>query len=508
MAAEEIELKLRVQTAELPRLRALLNRRAGARARETRLTSLYFDTPQLDLLQAAFALRVRRAGRRWVQTLKGGGVVQGGLHVREEQEWPVVRPLPDLTKLKLAAPSLPWRDIGDQLIPLFTTEFRRSTWVIVHAHGEIEVALDQGQVRAGQAHEDILELELELKAGETSSLYALALELAAAIPLAPDPTSKAERGYRLFRGLPLAPAKAQAAALRAEMSVEQAFIAIVWNCLDQMQRNQRGVDEESDPEFIHQMRVALRRMRSALSLFQIAVPRASWEPIAVELRWLAGTLGAARDWDVLEEEVLPPLIAELEGRKPLTYLPQRVRAERRKARSQARAAVRAERYGLLALNLERWLAARAWRAEIDAEQLARLEGPVRGLAEQLLQRRHRQLRRRGRGLAQLSDPERHRVRVAAKKLRYAVEFFAGLYPGKAVRPYLSGLTGLQDVLGAFNDAATTLRHAQSLCAHVRDERCREEAGVLAGWAVAAMSGQLSRLDATWKRYRHQSPFWG
>ena len=506
--AEEIELKLRVQAADLPSIRSALTRLAGGvRARQTKLTSLYFDTPDLILLRAGAALRVRRVGRRWVQTLKGGGMVHGGLHVRAERESPVAGPVPDVTRIELTLPALSWPEIAPQLVAIFSTEFQRSLWRISHQGSEIEAALDRGQVSSGKRRKDILELELELKAGQPAVLYALALELAALAPLAPDPVSKAERGYRLFQGVPLTPVKAAMPALDASCTVEQTFAAIVWNCLDQLQRNQRGVVEQSDPEFIHQMRVGLRRLRSALSLFATAVPRASWHAWAAELRWLAGELGAARDWDVLKEELLPPLIAYLQDRRPLTYLPNRVARERLQARRKARAATLSPRYGLLVLSIERWLGARAWRAGASAEQLELLDGAIGPLAEMLLDRRHQQLHRRARHLARLSDEKRHRVRVTAKKLRYAAEFFVSLYPRKAARPYLAGLVALQDVLGALNDDATALRHAAELCTASRDPRCRDEAGILAGWSASRMSQQLQQLGKAWKRCRRQRPFW-
>jgi triphosphatase len=505
----EIELKLRVSSADLPALRAaLIQRASGTRPRPTKLVSLYFDTAHLSLLGSGSALRVRRIGRRWVQTLKGGGAVHGGLHVREEQEWPVSRPLPDLTKLKQAAPELPWSEIGPQLLPIFTTEFQRTAWLVRYQNCAIEAALDHGLVHSGERQEELLELELELKVGSPAVLYDFALALAATVALAPDPVSKAERGYRLFQGLPLSPAKASTPVLDESLTVEQAFVAIAWNCLDQLQRNQRGVAEQADPEFIHQMRVALRRLRSALSLFSIALPRASWAPWAPELRWLAGELGGARDWDVLEEELLPPLVEHLRERRPLGYLPQRVRRQRLKARREARAAIATPRYGLLMLTVERWIEAKVWRASASAEQTALLDGPIKALADMLLGRRHEQLHRRGRRLARLDDEKRHRVRVTAKKLRYAAEFFVSLYSRKAARAYLSALATLQDALGLLNDDATALRLARGLCDHVHEPHCREEAGILAGWCASRMSQHLQGLAKVWKQYARKQRFWG
>ena len=503
----EIELKLRVQAADLPQIRAALTRFAGKRARQVKLTSLYFDTPQLTLLQAGAALRVRRVGQRWVQTLKSGGAVQGGMHVREEQEWPVARPAPDLSRLKPQVLGLAWHDIAPQLVPVFSTTFQRSLWQITYQGSEIEAALDQGFVHAGERQEGILELELELKTGQPAMLYELALELATLVSLAPDPVSKAERGYRLFQGAPLIPVKAVAPQLLQTQTVEQAFVAIVWNCLDQLQRNQLGVVELNDPEFIHQMRVAIRRLRSALSLFSTAIPRASWEAWSAELRWLATELGAARDWDVLDQALLPALIAHLKQHQALVYLPKRVKAERLKARHKARLAVVSPRYGVLMLTLARWLDARQWQVGASADQAALLQGAILPLAERLLAHRHQQVQRRGRHLAKLSDEKRHLLRVTAKKLRYAAEFFVALYPPKLGQPYLAGLAALQDVLGALNDNATALHHVVQLCTSARDPRCHEEAGILQEWSASNRRRQLQQLDKAWKKYRQQRPFW-
>ena len=508
MAAEEIELKLRVQESDLPKLRALLTRMAGGgKAARLKLTSLYFDTPHLDLLNGGTALRVRRVGRRWVQTLKGGGKVLGGLHARLEQESNVPRPMPDISLINQSGTGLNWDEIAPQLVPVFSTEFQRTLWQIDHQGSRIEAALDQGMVHSGEQQEALLELELELKSGQPSALHELALELAASLALAPDPISKAERGYRLFHHEMLVPAKATIPAMETTFTVEDAFIGVMWNCLDQLQRNQRGVAEQTDPEFIHQMRVALRRLRSALSLFSGAVRRESWEGWSDELRWLAGELGTAREWDVLEEELLPPLMAYLQGRKPLEYLPGRVHAERLRARRRARTAVLSPRYGVLALSIECWLNQKQWREGASDEQLALLDSPVHPLANVLLQQRHDQLHRRGRHLVRQPDAKRHRARVTAKKLRYALEFFASLYPRKAAKSYLNALASLQDALGTLNDEATALQHAAQLCAMARSPRCAEEAGILSGWCAARMSQQLQDLGKIWKAYLRQSPYW-
>lgn len=496
--ATEIELKLTIDPAHVARLRrhSVLESLVQGKPRHQKLHSVYFDTPELDLLRAGIALRLRRVGGRWVQTVKGGGSAEGGLHQRDEWEWPVrggePEPAPS-TAPGLAGLLMP--ELLARLRPLFVTEFWRTAWQLRTAQGaEIELALDQGEVRAGDRHQPISEVELELKAGEAANLFEVALAIQEQVPLRVEDLSKAQRGYLLCSGETPPPRMAQPVVLAPEMPVMQAFQRIAGECLAQLQGNVAGLGQ--DPEYLHQARVAVRRLRSALGLFGAALPDAR-AGIVEELRWLMGCLGPARDWDVFVTQTLPPIVEQLPGNRALARLQADAAGWRDTCRQAALEAVLSQRYTRLVLMLGLHL----------ARQTEPSGGPVAlgKFAAQTLTRQHKRLRRRGRRHATLSPAERHALRIAAKKLRYAAEFFAVIYPRKRARPYLAALAALQDVLGALNDAVVTQRLLAELGG--RGAVRAQASGIVSGWAACASRERLQQLDEAWRNFARQKVFW-
>lgn len=199
----EIELKLDLdpREAELLRAHPLLAHYRTAPPRTRRLWNTYYDTRDLALRRAGCALRVRRAGDGLVQTLKGGGRVESGLHVREEIETPVLRPEPDVAALLARMPDGPWRALlrDATLAPLFTTDFERTAWQLRSANGDrVELALDLGEVAHGGRRTPIAEIELELLEGDPACLAELAQALGRDVALRPSDISKAQRGYALY----------------------------------------------------------------------------------------------------------------------------------------------------------------------------------------------------------------------------------------------------------------------------------------------------------------------
>lgn len=490
--ATEIELKLTIDPAHAALLRRhpLLASLAQGKPRRQRLHSVYFDTPELDLLRAGVALRLRRVGGRWVQTVKGGGSVAGGLHQRDEWEWPVPGGALDLTLIgESSLAAIMTDDLPARLRPLFVTQFWRTAWQLRTAQGaEIELALDQGEVQAGEGRMPISEVELELKAGEATSLFEVALALQEQVPLHVEDLSKAQRGYLLASGETLPPRMAQPVFLAPQMPVAQAFRDIAGECMAQLQGNVAGLGQE--PEYLHQARVAVRRLRSALGLFGAAAPAG----VVEELRWLMGCLGPARDWDVFVSQTLPPIVEELTGNPALARLRADAARLREVHRQAALEAVLSQRYTRLVLTLGLVLAR---QAEPPGDPVALAE-----FAAQTLTRQHKRLRRRGKHHATLSPAERHALRIAAKKLRYAAEFFAGIYPRKRARPYLAALAALQDVLGALNDAAVTQRLLAEL-----DAPRGQAAGIVSGWMACASRERLTQLDQAWCNFVRHKAFW-
>lgn len=513
-ASLEIELKLAASPENLERLlrSPVIRHAARGRAHTRSLTSVYYDTPDFALLHEGVALRLRRDGRRWAQTIKAAGKVQGGLHLRDELETPVPAQILNFHALAASGMSRVFEDqaLRAELRPLFATEFRRTLRDLEPQAGlRIELAVDVGHIRAGPAGAAISEAELELKEGAPEVLLDFALTLLEQVPLRLEPASKAQRGYALVAGKPLPPTKAECPALERTMSVSDAFRAVAFGCLAHLQANEPGLLASVDPEYLHQARVALRRLRSALSVFSGAFPRVSLEPLVAQLRWLGGLLGPARDWDVLATQTLPPLAETFPGDPALHALIEHVAELRGGADAVAREAVASPRYTTMLLDLIATFYRCPWDTLADEAAAVERDRPLEEFCASVLAHRHRRVIRRGRHLAQLDGAGLHTLRIRIKKLRYAAEFFSSLYATHGVHDYTAALAHLQSLLGGINDAATVER----LCERLREREdysapaLTEAIGVLRGWAGAAASTHRSGLDAAWQAFRDVQKFW-
>jgi triphosphatase len=506
----ETELKLLVPPDAVRRLAAHRLLRGRTRPARRRLYSIYFDTPALDLWRQGIALRVRREGRRWMQTVKGGGAARGGLHQRPEAESEVAGPVPDTSRIRdrelaeaFASPQL-----RAQLAPVFTTDITRSSRVLeLDADARVEASVDQGVIRSGDRSEAVSEIELELKSGEPHQLYDLALKLADDVPLSIGDRSKAARGYALARGEPERPVKARPAMLDRDMKVIDAFKAVMWANLAHLHANEAGMLGARNPEYLHQMRVALRRLRSALAVFAPLFPEPVLSPARTELKWLANGLGPARDWDVLVTEMLPQIAAEFGAHAGLGEFSVRCERLRRRANARARRAVHSARYRHLVLWLAAWLAQDGWAARMEPSARAALQAPVADFAAAVLEGRYGQVRKKGRNLGGLSAIQLHRLRIAIKKFRYAADFFAGLYDARAARAALKRLSRLQDILGAMNDAATVAKLITHGFARVPGQRGLEARGILLGWSRGRATTLKRELQSAWKEFRAAEKFW-
>ena len=441
--SNEVELKFDVEPASVAQLRAtpIL---AAASARSHDSESLYFDTPEGALRKSGISLRVRRSGGRNVQTAKRKRGNAAGLFVREEWEADVPRFDLDLAAF---APGLVRRLLGKAdhgaLKPLVRTRFTRTAWQIEHRGSLIEVVLDEGIVGAGRRKTPLIELELELKQGKPAALFDLAEEIGRAAPLRLGMLSKNERGYALAEGWLGRPAKADPVRLDPEMSEADAFRAVASACLRQFRLNEIALLAARDPDALHQARVALRRLRSALTLFRHTVRGKDYQYLREELRWFAGQLGEARNLDVLLGPDAPPPFPDDAG------LRDALQAERDAAYDRVMAAIESERARFLVLRLALWLELGGWRFR------PRAEGNVRALATHQLERQWRKVRRHGAELGALDPDAEHRLRIDIKKLRYAGEFLASLYTAKAeagrCKSFIAALKDLQERLGIAND---------------------------------------------------------
>ena len=311
-------------------------------------------------------------------------------------------------------------------------------------------------------------------------------------------------------GPPPAAAKAVRFDLLANSTVEQALGRTLQYCLTHLRANEVCVLESDDPGGVHQMRVALRRLRSAFRLFRSVLPKARYRAVAGEMKWLTGRLEAARDWDVFAGEIVAPVAAEAPGEAPgeeFGALLDRLRTARRKSRHAAREAVRSPRYQRFVADLGAWLARRAWR---DEAAEAVLVAPMAGPADALLAGCRERVAARGERFAALSPAERHRLRIAVKRLRYATDFFGSLYDPAAVGPYSARLTDIQDALGHRNDIVVARRligQLRSRCAGDEAEECRRAGALVMDWHERAQARSEATLARDIGAFIAWPPFW-
>jgi inorganic triphosphatase YgiF len=507
----EIELKL-AGTANA--LETLWNSAIAPRTTPTtrRLISTYFDTPDLRLRRRGFSLRIRQDGDDFVQTVKAGKNEARSVTRRREWSTPIDGSVPDL--MRLDDPEVR-QSIGlvitGELQPVFTTEVVRQTKRYrVRQDGRekahIEAALDRGEIRCGGKRDAICELELELLEGSPVALQKEAARLLDGAALEYQPLSKAERGFALACGERPAGRKAGPPKLNPEGSVDEGLECILASCVNHWLANHAAVLDGADPEGVHQIRVAFRRLRSALTIFKSALPANDREWLQREAKSLIAGLGSARDWDVFIDDMLQPVVSARPEDDSLKALRDAVNDERRRAYEQARAMLRSPQYLKLVLDLGAWLDGRAWRTHSQNG----LDGALIDLADEVLSKRHKQVIKLGRRFDDLSDEALHRLRISLKKLRYTTEFFTALYAEGGTEAYVKSMRQLQDDLGHLNDLAV----AEVRLADLRSRIGSDEAGalqwpcgVVIGWHTHALAQIRPRIAKDWRDFTRIRPFW-
>jgi inorganic triphosphatase YgiF len=505
----ESEIKLALGSASAAQIRkiAALRPPDGARPQEVDHLDRYFDTADFTLWQHGYALRVRSDGARHVQTLKGGGTVVAGLHRRVELEGEVASDEPDRAlfarQLGEVLPALA-KQFGKHevaLEPVFVNKTRRASWMLELADGvQVECALDTGELQRGDRAVPVRELELEMKEGDPARLYELARQVHEAMPVRIENVSKADRGYALAGAVAPRAVKAAPVALKRKASMGEALAEILRNCLEQMQANEQGV-LAGEVESLHQMRVGLRRLRAAMAMVKDLVQLPA--PLADDVEWLAGELGDARNWDVFLESLLPGLPLPDEHKPALARVEAAAREEAERHRGRVRGAVGSPRYTGLMLGLGAWVIGQGWRA--DAAPDGALEQKVGKTAPRLVQHAAARVRKRARDVDLQQPVSLHRVRIAAKKERYAREFFEALSHGKKEARRHDLLTGMQDELGVLNDGVV----ARGLIAQLRERVPQELAllgfieGVLAARALDALPRAGKHVR---RKLRARAPF--
>jgi triphosphatase len=505
----ERELKLLAPAGVLARLQAsaFMRERGASKGTVRRLESVYFDTQDHRLNRSGLTLRVRRVGKQFIQTVKLEAV--DNPLVRGQWETPVATLAPDLDQLPSDQIGEPFSRLrADDLKPIFTTRIRRRLHIVKTAEAIVEVAFDDGSIEADGRSELISEVELELRQGELASLYDLGLLFVGAAPLRLGTQSKSERGYALALGGSKSAHKALPMALASDANVDDGIAALLAGCQRHLVANLPVAAEGADIGGVHQARVALRRLRTALSLLRKEFPSPLLRALASDAKALASLLGPARNWDVFVHETVATL--QDNGSIDLDFgsLARASVPFQRSSYEDLRAALSAQETNRFFLTLGMVIERRSWRNDLSSEGLSTLTAPMVEVADRALARLHRRALNQGRQFRKLEPDQRHELRLTLKNLRYAVEFFLPLYTGPSQKkPYLKRLARLQETLGAENDIATTRPLLQELKPNLTTSGEHVALGAILGWQARYQLDTSGDLLGHWEDFKQAQPFW-
>ena len=484
--------------------------------RET-LESVYFDSDNRFLRDHGLTLRVRHIGDKHVQTVKAISYSVGSLE-RSEWEQTIDDDQPDLSGVKDTALGPIFVDEDHKALKrVFETRIERTAYYMNGNGADIIMAIDQGQISAAGSSRPVSEIELELKHGNPADLFKIARDILDIIPANLDFKSKAERGYELIEKAAVAAETARDPELSADMSAGRAFTLIGRACLRHLAANVPAMLSR-DGNALHQMRVALRRLRAAISLFSVVVGDDRASAIKSELKWLAQEFGPARDLDTLLVEVIKPLRKQHAKEPGLVSINNMFARKRLKGYLQAQEAVQSVRFRRLVLDTAEWVEAGPWATSEDALARERRETPIELFAAEQLSQRRKKIRRRGAKINHMSPQQLHRLRIQVKKARYATEFLAGVFHGKKSKKHCkkikSSLMQLQNCLGKMNDIVTHKALFADIIASpargLTDEQNRHRsfaAGLVIGDQQAQVEKLIERARKAYSRFDTAKPFW-
>jgi triphosphatase len=464
--------------AGLGRLKALAAGREG-RARSQPLKIVWHDSPEHDLLAAGLTLAEHRGTRQLERIVPGAETWLPG------QRAPVVDQLPS------ALPS--------PLAPLAAFDGRRTVSTHRIADAALTLTLERGILRAVTAEHPVARIVLS---GDETAVRAAALLIAGAVPAAIPCTSLASEGIALATGRRSPPRHSGAPVLPPVQTVADALAHIIGHLSDVVLASAMLTAslDAAGAEAVHQMRVAIRRARSALAVFRPAVKPASFDAINGSLKMLAAQLGPSRDWDVFVDETMPPICQALPADQRIERLLAAASRRRRDCRSELSLYLAGAAFRRLGIELACFTASASWRVP-PADPPPTLPE----FAATVLQHRWRKLLSGGKRMQDLDFPGLHDVRLRAKRTRYAAEMFATLYPAKPARRFIRRLGEVQEQLGVLNDGAVAARLLEELGG--AGGRNGYAAGVVVGF-IAARTGKIRpRIIAAFEKFRRQPAYW-
>ncbi len=508
---KEIELKFTVEADELKGIRTapVLRKLAVDRATTRTLRSIYFDTLDHALRRARTSLRVRRVGGQWIQTVKIRNTLVGGLSQALEIEAPVDHPVPEPKLAGKKAYALIKAAVKKKpLKPVFETVVRRTTRILADEDGnEIEVAIDAGEIRLADDSLPLTELELELKAGTVDALYDVAKQVLNGHPFRFSEHNKAERGYRAVAGqgeTALIPRKNGGLKIGSKDTVEESLTSILHSCLDQIVHNRQVVLVNDDPEGLHQLRVGLRRLRSALKVFGPVLGRKATARLEQEARWAAVAAGELRDIDVLIADIVEPPKSTAPADVPFDALIEKLVAQRDVVKRNVIEHLSSARMNDLIIDLAAYVEGRHWQGYKKGRARKKRAAATKAFAPVALDKRWKTVARQMKRFDRLTIEQRHDLRKDLKKLRYTLEYFVDLYSQKKCQAFLKSMKKLQNAFGYLNDVVLA-DHLTELAGN--DARLMYAAAYCMGWHHARADFAMDHVTELWAPVSNARKFW-
>lgn len=509
--ARERELKLEIEPAAIPHIVEWVHGAGGGKKSGGKLHAIYFDTDDFALQHHGVSMRIRRSNDGFTQTIKCEDRGGAGLFDRPEFETSVQGFIPDFAAAeKTGLKPLQEHRLSRRLHPVFETDIRRTAFELPGLDG-VALTLDRGRLIAGKRRARVCEIEIESLNGQLDGVFRTAKAIAAISPLRLSPQSKSSRGYALLQESQIRVVRAGHVSLAPAMPSEAAFRAIARDCVRQLIANVPATSK-GDAEGLHQMRVGLRRLRAAISAFSEMLQNSETEQIKSNLKWLGQCLGGARDLDTL--------LDSLQHGPAKKSIPQSIRQRfeqrRRHTYADLRQVLSSARFRGLLLDILAWIECGNWsRTPANSMALLRVR-PAAAHAASELGRRHKKLVKQLSGLKHVDPEERHHLRIRAKRLRYAVEFFADLFAGRKNSHHrdrlLSALKDLQSALGDLNDL---ISWDHLVAETLKPKTGRSTDGQMSPATVVALyrpdGGESSRLMRLATQAAHRieeaKPFW-
>lgn len=485
----ELELSLHPDDAgRLTRLRAIAAAIQG-RPRMQRQRVIWHDTADQALARAGMSLAEERGHWRLEQLTPDAAT------------WLPAAPAPVLERA--ATPADFEHPLPAPVAAVAGFDGRLATYSLAGEQGSIMLGLLRGSLRSVAEEQPTCRV---LLAGDEPMLRELACAAGEELRLAVPVACLAAEALALAHAVPPAPRRQGAPILPDGLSVAAAFAHILGHLTDVMLHFAAAVlDPRSGPEPVHQMRVALRRLRSCFAVFRPVVQCEQVQAADAALKALGNRLGPARDWDVFMTETVPTISASLPDDARLQRLFRAADRRRQECYAGLRGFLQGPGFRRLGIELAWLAAADSWQAALEQPVQDALRGPVPPFAAEVLQRRLRKLLGAAEEIEDMPLAALHDIRLRAKRLRYAAEVFAPLFPGKAPRRFIERLSRLQQQLGVLNDAVV----AGALMAELEGASGRHAyaVGVVHGFTVAHAGVNRDRVLDVWRKFRRQEPFW-